>query len=398
MKLNTTELEAADRQRLEMQIAQLQKTQLVGQVAGGIAHDFRNLLTVILGSGELLRDLIAAHHPGRAELDAIMEAGARATALTSQLLGFSKVASGVAIDLDLSALLEDMGSMLSRMAGEDVRIRTEIDAPLGRIHADPVQIEQVIANLIVNARDSMPGGGTVRVQVREITVPGDAGAPPQLATGAYCRLRVSDTGCGMSADTLRKAASFHFTTKIAKGTGLGLPTCERIVTQAGGALNIQSEVDEGTEVTVYLPRVEAVRAPPAAAAGVTPPAPRGTETVLVVEDDDTVRTLLKRTLEGLGYEVYVAASGGEALAVHAEHHDTIDAILCDVIVPDLAGPEIVRRILARAMRVPAVVFMSGHTDHALLRDGTLQSAANFLQKPLMRATIATKLREALDAA
>jgi CheY-like chemotaxis protein len=379
-----------------MQIAQLQKTQLVGQIAGGIAHDFRNLLTVILGSGELLRDLIAEHHPGRAELDAIMEAGGRATALTSQLLGFSKHATGVAVDLDLSALLADMGVMLARMAGEDVRIRTQIDAPLGRIHADPVQIEQVIANLIVNARDSMPGGGTIRVQVRDVLVPGDAGAPPQLAPGAYCRLRVSDTGCGMSAETLRQAATFHFTTKDARGTGLGLATCERIVTQFGGALAIESVLDEGTQVAVYLPRVEALRAP-SAVAPAAPAPPRGTETVLVVEDDDTVRTLLKRTLEGLGYEVHVAASGGEALSVHAEHQDTIDAILCDVIVPDLSGPEIIKRILARAMRVPAVVFMSGHSDHALLRDGVLQTAANFLQKPLMRASIAAKLREAIDA-
>lgn len=396
MNLNTAESEVADVSRLEMQIAQLQKTQLVGQVAGGIAHDFRNLLTVILGSGELLRDLITEHHPGRAELDAIMEAGRRATALTSQLLGFSKHGTGVAVDLDLSALLGDMADMLSRMAGEDVRIRTEIDAPLGRIHADPVQIEQVIANLIVNARDAMPGGGVIRLQVRDVAVPADPGAPSQLAPGSYCRLRVSDTGCGMSAETLRQASTFHFTTKNAGGTGLGLSTCERIVTQAGGALALESVVDEGTEVTVYLPRVEARRGA-AEARAVSPVAPRGDETVLVVEDDDTVRTLLKRTLEGLGYEVHVAASGGEALAVHAAHHDTIDAILCDVIVPDLAGPEIVRRILARALRVPAVVFMSGHSDHALLRDGTLQSATTFLQKPLMRASLAAKLREALDA-
>ncbi|MDQ3169841.1 MAG: ATP-binding protein, partial [Acidobacteriota bacterium] len=383
--------------QLEMEVAQLQKMQLLGQITGGIAHDFRNLLTVILGSGELMREMLREGDPARAELDAIVEAATRATALTSQLLGFGKRASGIAVDVDVALVIDGMRGILARMAGEDVRITTQLDEGLGIVLADPVQVEQIVANLVMNARDAMPDGGVVRIEACNVAIPGDAEAPTRLAPGPYCRLRVSDSGCGMSADTLRRALAFHFTTKPDKGTGLGLPTCERIARHHGGAIDIRSALGTGTDVTVYLPRAPGARRA-LSLVRVTGADPRGTETVLVIEDDETVRKLLKRSLEGLGYGVLAAATSRDAIATYHAHGAAIDAVLCDVVLPDVGGPETVRQILAMAAQAPAVLFMSGHTDHALLRDGTLQDASNFMQKPLVRATIARKLREVIDAA
>jgi PAS domain S-box-containing protein len=380
--------------RLKEQFDQAQKMETVGQLAGGIAHDFNNLLTAILGFCELILGDEKTSH--RSELEEIKHAGERAAALTRQLLAFSRKQVFQLELLDLNAVVLNMETMLRRLIGEDVRLTTTLSSEIGRVKADRSQIEQVLLNLAVNSRDAMPGGGVLRIETSNLDVDGvlaEAHAP--CAPGGFVVLTVSDTGCGMDTETQRRVFEPFFTTKPkGKGTGLGLATIYGIVKQSGGFVSFSSELQKGTAFQVHLPCADEP-ATMKSHSGVHPAAPKGTETILMIEDDDGVRRLGGRVLEMLGYTVLCAESGLQALDLARDHKGKIDLVLTDVVMPEMSGREVERR-LAEAGHGARVLFMSGYTDDAILQHGVLESGVAFLQKPFTPATLGRKVREVLD--
>jgi two-component system, cell cycle sensor histidine kinase and response regulator CckA len=382
--------------RLRNQLEQAQKMESVGQLAGGIAHDFNNLLTAILGFCELiLSDEDTSH---RSELEEIKHAGERAAALTRQLLAFSRKQVFQLELLDLNAAVVSMETMLRRLIGEDVRLTSTLSSEIGPVRADPSQIEQVLLNLAVNARDAMPGGGVLRIETSNVDVDEAlAAAHAPCAPGRFVVLTVSDTGCGMDSGIRRRVFEPFFTTKPkGKGTGLGLATVYGIVTQSGGFVSFSSEPRKGTSFRVYLPRAdEPVTMKSVSGAHRAAPA-GGTETILMVEDDDGVRRLACRVLELLGYTVLCAESGDQALDLARDHQGKIDLVLTDVVMPEMSGREVERR-LAEAGHAARVLFMSGYSDDAVLRHGVLETGVAFLQKPFTPAALGRKIREVLDA-
>ncbi len=391
-----TFLDITEKQRLEAQLLQSQKMESVGRLAGGVAHDFNNLLTVITGYGDLLVRDLEPGHPGLGRVEQIRKAAERAATLTRQLLAFSRKQVLEPRVLDLEAVVADVETMLRRLIGEDVQFVTVSGGGLGRVRADPGQIEQVIVNLAVNARDAMPDGGKLIVETRNVELDETyVRRRPDARLGPHVLLAVSDTGHGMDAETLSHAFEPFFTTKEAgKGTGLGLATVYGIVRQSGGHVTIYSEPGRGTTCKVYLPRVgdEQGDVPPAAPLG---EAPAGTETILLVEDEDPVRTLAREILQSAGYRVLEAPAPEEALAVAASHAGPIHLVLTDVILPRISG-----RQLAAALRSsrPAarVLFTSGYTADAISHHGILEPGVYFLQKPFTRAALLRKVREVLD--
>jgi PAS domain S-box-containing protein len=382
--------------RLRDQLEQVQKMESVGQLAGGIAHDFNNLLTAILGFCELiLSDEDTSH---RSELEEIKHAGERAAALTRQLLAFSRKQVFQLELLDLNAAVVSMETMLRRLIGEDVRLTSTLSSEIGPVRADPSQIEQVLLNLAVNARDAMPGGGVLRIETSNVDVDEAlAAAHAPCAPGRFVVLTVSDTGCGMDSGIRRRVFEPFFTTKPkGKGTGLGLATVYGIVKQSGGFVSFSSELRKGTSFRVYLPRAdEPVTMKSVSGAHRAAPA-RGTETILMVEDDDGVRRLACHVLELLGYTVLCAESGDQALDLARDHKGKIDLVLTDVVMPEMSGREVERR-LAEAGHAARVLFMSGYSDDAVLRHGVLEAGVAFLQKPFTPAVLGRKVREVLDA-
>jgi PAS domain S-box-containing protein len=383
------------RKKLQAQLRQSQKMEAVGQLAGGVAHDFNNLLSVILSySGMLLEDL-AAGAAMREELEEIQRAGQRAADLTRQLLMFSRQQVVQPRVLDLNELMSAMDKMLRRLIGADVELHTIPGAGLGRVRADPGSIEQVIVNLAVNARDAMPAGGkltmeTANAEIDEEFVKTHAGAKP----GEYVMLSVSDSGCGMDRQTLSRVFEPFFTTKEkGKGTGLGLSTVFGIVQQSGGTIWVYSEVGMGTSFKVYLPRVDAD------ASAVEPvPAetvPRGSETVLLVEDEDPVRDVARSILERCGYDVLVAHDGAEGLRVSAAYAGPIHLLLTDIVMPGMSGPELANRLIPMRPEMK-VLCMSGYTDDAAFRHGFVDGGFAHLQKPLTIGTLSRAVRAALD--
>ena len=373
-----------DRKQLQLLVNHLQRMDLVGRMAGGIAHDFRNLLTVILGCAELLLENTGPGDPARAELDAILDAARRASALTAQLLGFTKPKEPAGAAVRVPAILTSMRDILARMAGEDVTLHVDIASDPGAVPIEAAQVEQIVANLVINAREAMPNGGHIY-----LTAAGVAAAGRD-----WCELTVRDTGCGMTADVLQRVKSYHFTTKT-HGSGLGIPTCERIVSEAGGTLDIASEPGRGTCVTVRIPKTSAQaerQGAPLAGDGADP---RGSETVLVVEDEYPLLALFGKTLRSLGYTPLLASSAAEAQAMFDKANGAIDAVLCDVVLPDSNGPALAAHLCGGASP-PAILFTSGHGSHALLESGRLPALHNFLQKPMTRRDLAHKLREVLD--
>jgi two-component system cell cycle sensor histidine kinase/response regulator CckA len=386
-----------DQKRLEDQLRQAQKMEAIGQLTGGVAHDFNNLLAVILGSAEFLVDDLPADDPRRADVDSILEAGQRAAALTRQLLAFSRRQIVEPRPVNLGDVVTGLEKMLHRVLGEDIEFSVRLAPDLGEVMADAGQIEQVIMNLAINARDAMPRGGRLSIETSNVVLEENA-SPSRLPlpAGDYVMFAVSDSGCGMDTETQERAFEPFFTTKgVGKGTGLGLPTCYGIVTQCGGHISVYSEVGEGTVFRVYLPRLvdEANRAAEGRTA--LPEDLAGTETVLVVEDNAPLRGLVHRTLKRLGYRILQAGDGREAVAVHRAHKGTIDLVLTDVIMPGLSGPEVVSQIRELG-GVPKVVFMSGYTDHAVVRDQRLETLANFIQKPFTPIALARRVREVLN--
>lgn len=384
------------RRLLEEQFRQAQKIEAIGQLAGGVAHDFNNLLTVILGYADLLASKLPSDSRLQEEIGEILEAGQRAATLTRQLLAFSRKQVLEPVVLRLNDLAENLEKMLRRVIGEDVELVTRLDLSEGNVRADPGQLEQVIMNLAINARDAMPHGGKLTIETADVELDGayaerHAVVPP----GRYVMLALSDTGIGMDAKTQERIFEPFFTTKEkGKGTGLGLSTVYGIVKQSGGYIWVYSEPGKGTTFKVYLPRVEEIAAEGAPRSAASFPAV-GTETVLVVEDEPAIRSLSKRILEELGYRVLEAGSGKDALERVRREKGPIHLLLTDLVMPDMGGTELASRLQELHPDI-RVLFMSGYTDDGVVRNGLLGEGRAFLQKPFAPQTLARKVREVLS--
>jgi two-component system cell cycle sensor histidine kinase/response regulator CckA len=373
-------------QETERQLRHAQKMEAVGVLAGGIAHDFNNILSVILSYGELVLSDLKPGEPMRGEIEEICRAGKRAADLTRQLLAFSRQQVTEPKVLDLNDLLAGADKMLQRILGADVDLVSLPTSPLGRVRVDPGSMEQVIMNLVVNARDAMPTGGKLTIETCNVVLDA-AYAQSHLPakTGPHVMMAVSDTGIGMDRETQARIFEPFFTTKeMGKGTGLGLSTVFGIVQQSGGSVWVDSEPGKGTTFRVYLPRVDA--AVDAVRSMAPPTTLRGSEVILLVEDDDQVRTVAHDILRRSGYQVIAVRHAGEALLHSEGHPGTIDLLLSDVVMPQMSGPELAKR-LAQSRPNMKVLCMSGYTDDSIVRHGVLSASIAFLQKPITPETL-----------
>jgi len=381
----------------EKQLIQSQKLEAVGRLAGGVAHDFNNLLTVILGYSEIANRNLSAGDPLRHNLEEITKASKCAASLTRQLLAFSRKQVMQPRVFDLNTVVSDLEKMLRRMIGEDVEMHVSRQPNLGRIKADPMQLEQVIMNLVVNARDAMPRGGNLSIETRNVYLDESyAREHVPVVAGDYVMLAISDTGCGMDEETRQHIFEPFFTTKeVGKGTGLGLSMVYGIVRQSGGTIWVYSEAGQGTTFKIYFPRVSA-EVKEYGQASQPFDALRGTETILLVEDADLVRTLTRRVLENAGYRVLEAASAEAAIKLcESIHGDKIGLLLTDVVMPGMNVDDMAKILLAKQPGMP-VLYMSGYTDDAIVQRGVLEAGINFLEKPFSPASLALKVREVLD--
>jgi two-component system cell cycle sensor histidine kinase/response regulator CckA len=384
-----------EQRRLEQQLAQSQKMEAIGRLAGGVAHDFNNVITIVSGYGHMLLDGVKDDPDLREAAEEVLKAADRAAALAGQLLTFSRRQAIQPNVLDLNALVRDMERMLGRVIGEDIDLRVVTLPSAGSVLADAGQMEQVLMNLVVNARDAMPHGGTLTIETSSVTLDENyARVHVGVKPGAYAMLAVSDTGVGMDPDTRSHIFEPFFTTKErGKGTGLGLSTVYGIVKQHGGDIWVYSEPGKGTTFKIYLPQAAV------ASAGATderdPPAASGSETVLLVEDEQGVRRLVRDILELYGYSVLEADSGEKALEMQASFEGRIDLLLTDVVMPKMTG-----RDLAEALELSRpetkVLYLSGYTDRVVVDRGVVAAGASFLQKPFSPEALARKIREVLD--
>jgi signal transduction histidine kinase/CheY-like chemotaxis protein len=384
--------------RTEGQLRQSQKMEAIGQLAGGVAHDFNNLLTAITGYSEMLLADVPPADPHRRGLEEIRKAADRAAALTSQLLSFSRRQLLAPRVLDLNEVVTGMDPMLRRLIGEDI-ILESIPAPgLGKALADPHHLEQVLVNLVVNARDAMPAGGRLTIETANVDL--DAtylSRQPHAKAGPHVMLAVSDTGCGIDPQALPHIFEPFFTTKEkGKGTGLGLATVFGIVSQSGGHVTAYSERGKGTSFKVYLPRIAETDAVPPDRTDGHPAPLHGSGTILLVEDEEAVRTLAAALLRRFGYDVLEGAGGPEALDLAAGHGGPIHLLVTDVVMPGMNGRQLAERLRASnpALRV---LYMSGYTDNAIVHHGVIDRGVSFLQKPFTPESLARKVRETLDA-
>jgi signal transduction histidine kinase len=382
----------------QMKLQAVQKMEAIGRLAGGIAHDFNNLVQAIGGYTEILLQRLPESDPLHHNAQEIKRAGDRAAALTRQLLAFSRQQVLQPKVLQLNAVVTSIEQLLRRLIGEDVEFETALADDLAPIKADHAQLEQVLMNLAVNSRDAMPDGGTLTIETRNVTLTeADQRDAFAIKAGPYVLLAVSDTGCGMDADTRLHVFEPFFTTKPAgKGTGLGLSTVYGIVKQSEGYIWVDSEVGLGTRVRIYLPRVDEPVDAIEARRSVSSATPRGRETLLLVEDEESVRELICEWLAGHGYRVLVAGNGAEALQVAEAHAEPIDALIADVIMPQMGGPALAERILPQRPQMK-VIFVSGYADEAIGDPRVLAAGAAFLQKPFSLDTLVRRLREVLDA-
>ena len=397
--IDITERKVAEKERgqLEAQLLQAQKMESVGRLAGGVAHDFNNMLSVILGYAALMKNRLPAADPLMTSLLEIERAANRSRDLTSQLLAFSRKQVIAPKVVDLNVLIEAMQNALTRMIGEDIELRVDLAEGLWNVKIDPMQVDQIIMNLAVNARDAMPNGGTLTIetanaQFDDVSCRQRAGCRP----GSFVHLTVSDNGTGMTAEALSHAFEPFFTTKeFGKGTGLGLATVYGIVSQNDGFVNISSREAQGTTIEIFLPRSVEI----AAAADALPPAPHpvtAASTILLVEDDPMVRDLTNQLLVTLGHEVIVAASAAHALSLCAQQEIAIDLLMTDVVMPGMNGKELLQRV---QMVRPAirVLFMSGYTSDVIARHGVLDQGIAFIQKPFSIDDLALKIHDALGS-
>ncbi len=387
----------SERQQLEEQLRQAQKMEAVGRLAGGVAHDFNNLLMVIKGHTELLLGTLAAEDKSRRKIEQIERSADRATALTRQLLAFSRMQVLQPRTINLNSIVEEMGKLIPRLIGEDIELVLHTSPDLGTIRADVSQMEQIIMNLAVNARDAMPKGGKLRIETANEELDNAYKfTHPVVKPGRYVLLAVSDTGVGMDAETQAHIFEPFFTTKEqGKGTGLGLSTVYGVVKQSGGFIWVYSELGKGAAFKIYLPRVDAA-VDDVTQAPVSAQLMRGTETVLLTEDEQDVREVAREFLESAGYTVLLAANAAEALVRAEEHTGTIDLLVTDMVMPGLTGLELVRRMRQRQPEI-GVVYMSGYSEQAAAEATKSDVWATVLTKPFSRAAILRTVREILQS-
>src|SRR6478735_1780862 len=385
------------RQReLETQLSQSQKMEAIGRLAGGVAHDFNNLLVVIQSYAELLREELLESDAKRGDLDEILAASRRAAALTKQLLAFSRSEPVQPTELRLSEVVAGIEKMLRRIIGEDIELTTELAPSLGMVRADAGQLDQVILNLSINARDAIKDGGRVTITTRNVSFDdGDSeSAPSDVPPGEYVMLAVTDSGMGMDAETQRRIFEPFFTTKeVGQGTGLGLATVYGIVQQCGGHIRVHSELGRGTSFEIYFPRLEEVTSAREQPSHETAPLV-GTGTLLIVEDDSAVRQVAARVLKERGYTVLEARRPSDARRICAEHGATIDLLLTDVIMPECTGTDLARELNGLHPRM-RVVYMSGYPGGAASRAGALGAGTPYLEKPLSPAALVEKIVAAM---
>jgi PAS domain S-box-containing protein len=385
-----------ERRTLEAQVRQANKMDAIGQLASGVAHDFNNLLTVILGFAELMTaDTALASQHGK-DLGEIVKAARRATGLTKQLLAFSRQQVLNTAPLDVNALIKDMTAMLGRLIGEHIEVALALAPHLALVLADRGQLEQVVMNLVVNARDAMPGGGSVTIETADVELENSSFHEETIMHGRYVMLAITDTGSGMSKETQRRLFEPFFTTKeIGKGTGLGLSTTYGIVKQSKGYIWVYSEPGRGTTFKVYLPSSNPDVAVETVSAPVIAPVTMAAETVLLVEDEAGVRRFSKRILETAGYRVLEAVNGDAAEKLFAEHAASIDLVVTDVIMPGCGGPELLSRLHVQAPALKAL-YMSGYTEKSAAQKAGMDRGLPFVQKPFTAAEFLRRVREALD--
>ncbi len=387
-------VDVSDRRRLEEQYSHAQKMEAVGRFAGGVAHDFNNLLTVINGYGDMLLEMLPSEREPHKLVDQIRQAGERGANLTRQILAFSKHKGSAARILDVNEVIVNMEAMLCRLIGEDLEFQTSLDANLQPVKLDPAQLDQIIVNLVINARDAMPKGGLLSVSTKSVDL-GEADVCGHLDAkpGCFAILSISDTGVGMDAATRARVFEPFFTTKGSRGTGLGLATVHRIVNQAGGFVEVLSAPGDGTSFQVFLPCINEL---PSNIANLTTTQPqlRGNETILLVEDEDGVRRLACHTLEQSGFCVLQAPNGPEALEISSRYKGPIHLLVSDVVMPRMSGRELAVRLQKTRPGIK-ILYMSGYVDDALVHHGVLNDEAAFLQKPFDANGLTAMVREAL---
>ncbi len=395
-ELRVVAVDVTERRRSEEQLRTSQKLDAIGRLAGGVAHDFNNVLTVILNHAEVALGAVAPDAPLHGSLVAIQEAAQRAAALTRQLLAFNRRQAVRPQVVDLNVLVRGFADMLHRVLGEDIDLVLSLDPNVAPVEVDPTQIDQVIMNLAVNARDAMPRGGSLTLSTAGVALD-PAHRPRGGAASAFVRLTVTDTGAGMDPGTMAHLFEPFFTTKErGSGTGLGLSTVFGIVKQSGGHVTVSSEPGKGTSFEINLPRSTALPAPPPRRADERTSSERGTETILVLEDEDALLRICTLVLAAAGYTVLGAASGAEALRACEEHEGTIHLALSDIIMPGMSGVGFARRL--RALRPETkVLYMSGYTDDALASHGVAERDVPLLGKPFTGEQLRQKVREVLDA-
>jgi nitrogen-specific signal transduction histidine kinase len=390
--------ERVERRQLEAQFIEAQKMEVIGHLAGGVAHDFNNILAVIIGYSDLSMEQPALGAVLRSHLETIRSVAERAVGLTRQLLIFSRKQTVHPVVLDLNEVVQDLDKILRRLIDENIEMTIAPGKDIGRVKADSGYLGQVVMNLVVNARDAMPNGGKLTIATANAMINADnVRAHPGAVTGNYVVLSVRDTGTGMSEEVKAHIFEAFFTTKPkGQGTGLGLATCQTIIQQSGGLIGFESEIGKGTTFSIYLPRVEQLR-DVAAKATQAGPLSRGTESLLVVEDEPSVRHLACRVLESQGYEVLSASNGQDALHVAREHKGgPIRLVVTDVIMP-LMGGKVMAEWLKTTNPDLKILFTSGYTDDAITQHGVFEAGATFLPKPYTPAQLARKVREMLDA-
>ena len=387
-------VDITERKQLQDQLRQAQKMEAVGRLAGGVAHDFNNLLTVISGYSSFLLESLPDGSSLRSYAEQVSQAATRAAQLTAQLLAFGRKQMLQPSIMDINALVRDAETMLRRLIGEDIELVTDLRPSIGCILADPGQVYQVVLNLVVNARDAMPRGGRIAVATADVTI-GEDEARHEMDTkpGDYVMLAVSDTGHGMSPEILAHLFEPFYTTKeVGKGTGLGLSTAYGIVKQSGGHISVESALGHGSTFRVYLPRAEGRINGESA---VDPETVHGSETVLLVEDEEVVRQFARSVLEQAGYKVIEAANGQEALRRMQEPGRQVDAVLTDVVMPEMGGRELGEQVARLKPGVP-VLYLTGYAEDSTPRDEAIPSGAVCLRKPFKPHELTARIREALD--